>query len=157
MSTGCEDLQPFLDGTLPEAEQQRIRRHLAGCDVCSKRFHDLLQLEMLARLALEDAAESERWVSARQPRETLPVTWDDALPADWPGSADSALAAPPSAREGQAWHDGARRFRRHCPGCASCCPWFAPVEAVETVRPLRWPCPRAGRSGALQPRPRSRR
>lgn len=157
MSTACEDLRPFLDGELSAEDQRRVRGHLARCDVCAGRFHDLLQLEMLARLALEDAAESERWVSARQARDTVPGSWDDEVPAHWPGGVLPEHAPPPPEREGRAWHQGARRFRRRCPGCASCCPWFAQAEDVEAVSAPRWPCPRASRSGGTLLRPRSRR
>ncbi|GMU09238.1 anti-sigma factor family protein [Corallococcus caeni] len=157
MSTACEDLQPFLDGSLSAEDQRRVRGHLAGCDVCARRFHDLLQLEMLARLALEDAAESERWVSARQARETLPGSWDDAVPERWPGDVLATEVPPPPEREGRAWHQGARRFRRRCPGCANCCPWFSKTEAVEAVSAPRLPCPRSSRSGGTLLRPRSRR
>ncbi|NOJ98310.1 hypothetical protein HMI51_35905 [Corallococcus coralloides] len=158
MSTAaCEDLQPLLDGSLSAEDQRRVRGHLATCDVCARRFHDLLQLEMLARLALEDPAESERWVSARQARETVPGSDWDGVPESWPGDALAAQVPPPPEREGRAWHQGARRFRRRCPGCANCCPWFAKTEAVEAVSAPRLPCPRTSRSGATLLRPRTRR
>lgn len=158
MNTACEDLRSFLDGELPPEDQRRVRGHLAGCEACAARFHDLLQLEVLARLALEDAAESERWVSARQARDAVPGSWDEDVPANWPGdSLASTVPPPPEHQEGRAWHQGARRFRRRCPGCASCCPWFAEGEAVEAVIAPRWPCPRASRSGATALRPRPRR
>lgn len=159
MSTACEceDLQPFLDGSLSAEDQRRVRAHLAHCDVCARRFHDLLQLEMLARLALEDPAESERWVSARRARDTVPGSWDDDVPESWPGDVLATQTPPPPAREGRAWHQGARRFRRRCPGCANCCPWFAKTEAVEAVSVPRLPCPRSSRSGGTLLRPRTRR
>ena len=159
MSPACEDLRPLLDGELPDEDQRRIRAHLAGCEACATRFHDLLQLEVLARLALEDAEESARWVSARQARERLPGAWNEDVPANWPAEAPIVAAPPPPPehQEGRSWHHGARRYRRRCPGCASCCPWYAEGEAVEAVRAPRWPCPRAGRSGAALLRPRPRR
>ncbi|RKH14756.1 hypothetical protein D7Y13_03660 [Corallococcus praedator] len=158
MSTACEDLRPLLDGELAPEDQRRVRGHLAGCEACAARFHDLLQLEVLARLALEDAAESERWVSARRVREDVPGSWDEDVPANWPGDALAADAPPPPEHlEGRAWHQGARRFRRRCPGCASCCPWFAEGEKVEALSAPRWPCPRASRAGGTLLRPRPRR
>ena len=36
----CEEMmQPYLDGTLSDAEVREAERHLEGCSWCAKRYH----------------------------------------------------------------------------------------------------------------------
>jgi anti-sigma factor (TIGR02949 family) len=48
----CEEqMQPYLDRELSDAERAEAERHLAGCDYCSRRYRFEVQLRMFVRQA----------------------------------------------------------------------------------------------------------
>ncbi|MCY1043269.1 CHAT domain-containing protein [Corallococcus sp. bb12-1] len=53
MIADCANLAAFVDGHLPPEAHEGFLAHLAGCEACGVRFHDLLQLDVLGRLAME--------------------------------------------------------------------------------------------------------
>ncbi|MBJ6762025.1 hypothetical protein JGU66_14720 [Myxococcaceae bacterium JPH2] len=72
MSPACARLRSFLDGLLDARAQRHFRRHLGNCEACGQRFLEMLQLEVLARLALDDVEARERAVAERRVREDTP-------------------------------------------------------------------------------------
>ncbi|AFE07789.1 hypothetical protein COCOR_07875 [Corallococcus coralloides DSM 2259] len=51
MNSHCAHLPAFVDGELPLENHDDFRAHLASCEDCAVRFHDLLQADILGRLA----------------------------------------------------------------------------------------------------------
>jgi mycothiol system anti-sigma-R factor len=46
----CEEqMQPYLDRELSDAERAEAERHLEGCDYCSRRYRFEVQLRMFVR------------------------------------------------------------------------------------------------------------
>ncbi|NOK08317.1 anti-sigma factor family protein, partial [Corallococcus exercitus] len=56
MNAHCTRLPAFVDGELPLEHHEGFRAHLVSCVACGVRFHDLLQADILGRLALAKAA-----------------------------------------------------------------------------------------------------
>ncbi|GMU07656.1 CHAT domain-containing protein [Corallococcus caeni] len=56
MNAHCTRLTAFVDGELPLEHHEGFRAHLVSCVACGVRFHDLLQADILGRLALAKAA-----------------------------------------------------------------------------------------------------
>ena len=67
MSAGCTNLPAFADGELPPESQDRFRAHLVSCPVCWARFHELLQVDVLGRLAFAQGAEAREDPAAPGP------------------------------------------------------------------------------------------
>ncbi|MBN8230378.1 CHAT domain-containing protein [Corallococcus macrosporus] len=85
MNGHCTHLPAFVDGELPLEHHEGFRAHLASCEDCGARFHDLLQADILGRLAAAKAA----------PTPEAP----GASPAPWPVPSEPAeVMAPPPAR-----------------------------------------------------------
>ncbi|WP_415829466.1 anti-sigma factor family protein, partial [Corallococcus exiguus] len=51
MNVHCPHLPAFVDGELPLEHHEDFRAHLASCEACGVRLHDLLQADILGRLA----------------------------------------------------------------------------------------------------------
>ena len=52
----CEEMmQPYLDGTLSDAEVREAERHLEGCSWCAKRYHFEARLRHYVRVAVSEA------------------------------------------------------------------------------------------------------
>jgi tetratricopeptide (TPR) repeat protein len=75
MSALCEKLYPFIDGELTSEESERVRGHLAVCDVCASGFQEALQLEVLAAEAYEEQPAA---VASARPR--APAAREEELP-----------------------------------------------------------------------------
>ncbi|RYZ40049.1 MAG: zf-HC2 domain-containing protein, partial [Myxococcaceae bacterium] len=56
MNADCVNLAAFVDGHLPPEAHEAFLSHLAGCESCGVRFHELLQLDVLGRLAMDGTA-----------------------------------------------------------------------------------------------------
>ncbi|RKG74840.1 zf-HC2 domain-containing protein, partial [Corallococcus exercitus] len=56
MNSHCTHLPAFVNGELPLELHEGFRAHLASCEDCGVRFHDLLQADVLGRLAIAKAA-----------------------------------------------------------------------------------------------------
>jgi hypothetical protein len=53
----CDDLHPFFDGELSQAQSDAFREHLAGCAKCQRELDEVIQLQGLSEeLAAEQAA-----------------------------------------------------------------------------------------------------
>ncbi|HZQ16944.1 MAG TPA: zf-HC2 domain-containing protein [Gaiellaceae bacterium] len=56
----CEEMmQPFLDGTLSEAEVHEAEEHLAKCSWCAKRFRFEERLRHYVRVAVSEPMPAE--------------------------------------------------------------------------------------------------
>jgi anti-sigma factor RsiW len=56
----CEEMmQPFLDGTLSEAEVHQAEEHLANCVWCAKRFKFEERLRHYVRVAVSEPMPAE--------------------------------------------------------------------------------------------------
>ncbi|MER5527435.1 zf-HC2 domain-containing protein [Streptomyces sp. NPDC002677] len=90
MSAECDALRPALGGyvlgTLPPAEMEQVRDHLAGCAECRAEHAQLARLPAL--LATVTAAEAEGW--------TVPAADGDMAGRLVARAAESAQAAPPA-------------------------------------------------------------
>lgn len=56
----CEQVSDFFDGELPDAEHRAFQEHLAGCDQCSQRLTDYVELEAAMHRAMT-ARHSSAW------------------------------------------------------------------------------------------------
>ena len=51
----CEEMmQPFLDGTLSDAQVAEAQRHLEQCNWCAKRYHFEARLRRYVRVAVSE-------------------------------------------------------------------------------------------------------
>ncbi|RKH44789.1 anti-sigma factor family protein, partial [Corallococcus sicarius] len=64
----CPNLSAFVDGGLPPEDQDGFRAHLASCEVCWVRLHELLQVDVLGRMAFAEEAEVREAASAPWPQ-----------------------------------------------------------------------------------------
>jgi anti-sigma factor (TIGR02949 family) len=56
----CEEMmQPYLDGTLSEADVREAESHLAGCNWCAKRYHFEERLRHYVRVAVSEPMPAE--------------------------------------------------------------------------------------------------
>jgi anti-sigma factor RsiW len=56
----CEEMmQPYLDGTLSDAEVREAERHLEGCSWCAKRYHFEARLRHYVRVAVSEPMRPE--------------------------------------------------------------------------------------------------
>ncbi|NOK15648.1 CHAT domain-containing protein [Corallococcus carmarthensis] len=87
------NLPAFVDGELPPESQDGFRAHLVSCQVCWARFHELLQVDMLGRMALAEVAEAREDPAEPgplPPEATVTVT-PPRRPPVWPRVAGLAL------------------------------------------------------------------
>lgn len=68
MTADCPNLSAFVDGGLPLEDQDGFRAHLASCEVCWVRLHELLQVDVLGRMAFAEEAEVREAASAPWPQ-----------------------------------------------------------------------------------------
>ncbi|MFP2895650.1 zf-HC2 domain-containing protein [Corallococcus sp. 4LFB] len=140
MNAHCTHLPAFVDGELPREHHEGFRAHLASCEACGVRFHDLLQADILGRLAIAKAA----------PASDAPA----ASPVPWPVPSEPAevLVPPPRAAP--------RRWRPHWSHLGTLALALAAVGTwaarVSRDAPTPWPSPETSRplearltSGAL--------
>ncbi|RKH20686.1 hypothetical protein D7Y13_35270 [Corallococcus praedator] len=71
MIADCANLPSFVDGHLPPEEHEGFLSHLPGCEACGVRFHDLLQLDVLGRLAMDGADVPQEAAAVRMRRPHL--------------------------------------------------------------------------------------
>ncbi len=56
----CEEMmQPFLDGTLSDAQVAEAQRHLEQCNWCAKRYHFEERLRHYVRVAVTEPMPAE--------------------------------------------------------------------------------------------------
>ncbi|CAM3207158.1 zf-HC2 domain-containing protein [Corallococcus sp. ZKHCc1 1396] len=114
MIAECVSLTAFVDGHLAPEAHEGFLSHLTGCEACGIRFHELLQLDVLGRLAM-DGAQGPRGLAAlgaltppphrlkAGPRRRAPEHRGTRSPAGGAPSSASGPRSPRPARRPRRW------------------------------------------------------
>src|SRR5256885_17258466 len=109
MTRPCDQLGPFLEGELPEAEAAASREHRAGCPDCPARLDSALQLAGLAAAAKAQPAAQPQEEEKKEPRPRFqPPRWARRAAAAAALVAASVLAVAFAPGPERAWYPDAQ-------------------------------------------------